>query len=405
MALPFLESTAIAGQSAPTRLLIVGNPFGAHPDYFFPRDFGKNFTLSETLSSMDWVKDRMTVFSHTDHNMVSGHGREVAFLSGVLPKDAAAYPDKNMSIDQIIAREIGGSLRFPSLNIGPEGGVGMSWTASGTENAIIRDPRKLHEHLFVNLSADRKEARKVIIDRNKSILDTVADQYSVVKKQGSQRDAETMDRFETTVRELEQSFETRASWLETDKPSYDLSQNYPAGEIIDTAHDYRAIFDMVALAFETDLTRVATIAFPQNIDYQFIEGVNRSYHGCTHNGKSLDLTNELVAIESFQIEQLSRCMQKLDSIEEPNGQGTMLDNTVVLFGAGMGYGGTHSNRDLPIMVAGGGFQHAGHIDVSKNGEHMPLCNLYVRLMQRFGIERDQFNLSTGTFDFAEYAKA
>ena len=108
---------------------------------------------------------------------------------------------------------------------------------------------------------------------------------------------------------------------------------------------------------------------------------------------------ELVAIESFQIAQLSRCLKKLDSIKEPNSEGTMLDNTVVLFGSGMGYGGTHSNRDLPILVAGGGFKHRGHVDArSSSGKNMSLCNLFVTLQQRLGIENDSFNTSTGSFD-------
>ena len=129
--------------------------------------------------------------------------------------------------------------------------------------------------------------------------------------------------------------------------------------------------------------------------------MNRSYHGCTHNGKREDVTAELVAIETFQIARLSRCLKKLDAVQEPGGQGSLLDHTIVLFGSGMGYGGTHSNRNLPILVAGGGFRHRGHIDAAdRNGDSMPLCNLYLTLLQRFGIERDRFNTSTGTFDLA-----
>jgi hypothetical protein len=97
----------LAKQPTPTRFLVLGNPFGAHPDFFFPKDFGRDIALSKTLKSLDWVKDRLTVLSHTDHNMVSGHGREVSFLSGVLPADAVAYPEKNMSLDQLMARHVG----------------------------------------------------------------------------------------------------------------------------------------------------------------------------------------------------------------------------------------------------------------------------------------------------------
>ncbi|MDF1741655.1 MAG: DUF1552 domain-containing protein [Verrucomicrobiales bacterium] len=399
LTLPFLESTAFAGQKSATRFLVVGNPFGMHPEHFFPKDFGKDFTVSRTLKSLDWVKDRTTVLSHTDHNMVSGHGREVAFLSGVLPTDAQAFPEKNMSVDQAVARHTGAQVRYPSLNVGLNSGVRMSWTANGVENELITDPEKLFDHLFLNLTEKEKEQRRQMLSRNGSILDTVGDQFADVIKNGSKSDAERIDQYQTSVRELEATLANRTHWIGLDKPEFDISDHY-SGEVT-IENEYNAIFDMISFAFETDLTRVATVAFPTNLGYTDVPGVTRSYHGCTHNGKMEDVTDELVAIESFQVQQLSRCMQKLDSIPEPNAEGSMLDHTVVLFGSGMGYGGTHSNRDLPIFVAGGGFKHLGHVDTRNDaGENMPLCNLYLTLMQRFGMERDEFNISTGAFDLS-----
>ena len=137
------------------------------------------------------------------------------------------------------------------------------------------------------------------------------------------------------------------------------------------------------------------------MSYTDVDGVTRGYHACTHNGKKPEIIKELVNIESFQIAQLSRCLQKLDAIQEPNTEGTLLDHTVVLFGSGMGYGGTHSNRNLPIMVAGGGFKHRGHVNGrGTDGNNMPPCNLFVTIQQRFGIEKDIFNTSQGSFDLA-----
>ena len=138
LALPLLESTAANPAevaASPTRFLVVGNPFGMHPEHFFPGGFGKDFEISRTLSSFDWLRDRMTVLSHTDHNMNSGHGREVGFLSGVLPETSAAFPEKNMSIDQLFARHVGNQVRFPSVGASLESGIRMSWTANGSEFA------------------------------------------------------------------------------------------------------------------------------------------------------------------------------------------------------------------------------------------------------------------------------
>lgn len=403
LALPALDShlnAARAKAGPPLRFLVVGNPFGAHPEHFFPKEFGKAFSMSPTLRPLAWLKDRLTVVSHTDHNMVSGHGREISFLSGVLPTDARAFPEKNLSLDQLVARRTGSEVRFDSVGAALEGGIRMSWTANGVEKRPFTAPRKLFDHLFLNLTPQEKAARREMLERNGSILDTVGDQFKGLAKTAGANDRERLDQFQTSVRELETTLANRNGWLDRDKPTYDIAGPFKNGDAT-IENRYDAIFDMLGYAFQTDLTRVATVEFPASLKYTEIDGVNRSYHGCTHNGKREDVTAELVAIETFQIARLSRCLKKLDSIKEPGGQGSLLDHTVVLFGSGMGYGGTHSNRNLPILVAGGGFRHRGHVDAAdRNGDSMPLCNLYLTLLQRFGIERDRFNTSTGTFDLA-----
>ena len=400
LALPFLESlshAAPAPAATPTRFLVVGNPFGMHPASFFPADFGKDFSISITLKSLEWLKDRLTIVSHTDHNMVSGHGREISFLSGVLPADAQAFPEKNMSLDQLFARHIGSQVRYPSVGAALDSGIRMSWTANGVEKMPITDPQELFNHLFLNLTPQEKAQRRQMLERNASILDTVGNQFAGAFRNASRLDRNRLDQFQTSIRELESTLAERTTWLDRDKPTFDISEHFVRETTI--ASRYDAIFDMIAYAFETDLTRVASIEFPAELNYTDIDGVNRSYHGCTHNGRGEDLVRELVSIESFQIARLSRCLRKLDSVREPDAEGSMLDHTIVLFGSGMGYGGTHSNRNLPIFVAGGGFQHRGHVDARDNsGNNMPLCNLYVTLMQRFGVERDSFNTSTGAFE-------
>lgn len=402
LTLPLLDINADALASepdaVPTRFLVVGNPLGMHPEHFFPTEFGKGFAISPTLNSLDWLKGRMTVLSHTDHGMVNGHGREISFLNGVLPENSLAFPEKNLSIDQLIARRTGGNVRFASVNAALERGIRMSWNANGVEIKPFTDPQKLFDHLFLNLTDQEKKVRRELIERNGSILDAVGGQLSSLQQKASQTDKDRLDQYATSVRELESSFADRKNWIDKDKPRFDISEHFANYEVT-VGNRYNAIFDMVAYAFQTDLTRVATVAFPNELSYTDVDGVTRGYHACTHNGKKADVIAELVAIESFQIAQLSRCLKKLDAIKEPNADGTMLDHTVILFGSGMGYGGTHSNRNLPIMVAGGGFQHLGHVDArSPSGNNMPLCNLYVTLMQRFGIEREKFNTSTGVFE-------
>jgi hypothetical protein len=398
LTLPLLDANAAASETAPTRFLVVGNPLGMHPEHFFPEQYGPNFTLPKTLQSLDWLKDRLSILSHTDHGMNNGHGREISFLNGVLPENSLAFPEKNMSVDQLMARQTSGRVRFASINAALERGIRMSWNANGVELEPFTDPQKLFDHLFLNLTDEEKTVRRELIERNGSILDAVGDQLASLKQKAGRADKERLDQYATSVRELEGSFADRKNWIDRDKPSFDISEHFADYEVT-VVNRYNAIFDMITYAFQTDLTRVATVAFPNELSYTDVDGVTRGYHACTHNGKKEEVIAELVAIESFQIAQLSRCLRKLDAIPEPGASGSMLDHTIVLFGSGMGYGGTHSNRNLPILVAGGGFKHLGHVDArDSSGKNMPLCNLYVTLLQRFGIERDNFNTSTGAFE-------
>ncbi|MEM8734744.1 MAG: DUF1552 domain-containing protein [Planctomycetota bacterium] len=405
LTLPVLESNAAAStEVTPTarakRLLVVGNPFGAHPDHFFPEDFGKEFRLPKTLSSLNWLKDRLSILSHTDHNMKSGHGREIAFLSGVLPETSAAFPEKNMSIDQIVSRRTSSSTSFASEHACLERSIRLSWNANGVDIKPFTDVGRMHDHLFQNLSAKQKRERRQLLEQNGSLLDAVRQQFAGMRKRASKSDQVRLDLYADSLRELEKNLVDRQKWVNKDKPEFELSQKSKGGEItID--HRYNSVFDMVAYAFQTDLTRVATIGFSPELKYTDVQGVSRGYHACTHNGRKEDTVSELVAIEAFQVSQLSRCLKQLDAIPEPNADGSMLDHTVVLFGSGMGYGGTHSNRNLPILVAGGGFNHCGHVDTrDSSGDNMPLCNLFVTLLQQFGLEYEQFNQSSGAFDFA-----
>lgn len=398
LTLPVLETGAGAAERPPMRFLVVGNPLGMHPEHFFPENFGRDFKLPRTVRSLEWVQDRLTILSHTDHGMNNGHGREISFLNGVLPENSSAFPEKNVSVDQLMARRAAGRVRFPSVHASLERGIRMSWNANGVDLKPFTDPQRLFDHLFLNLTRDEKARRRELIARNGSILDAVTEQLSGVRRRASRRDQERLDQFATSVRDLEGSFADRTEWIDRDKPTFDISGHFTGTEVT-IRNRYDAIFDMVAYAFETDLTRVATVAFPNELSYTDIEGVSRGYHACTHNGMKEEVVAELVAIESFQIARLARCLRKLDSVREPGSDGTVLDHTIVLFGSGMGYGGTHSNRNLPILVAGGGFRHLGHVDArAGNGNNMPLCNLYVTLLQRFGVETDQFNTSTGAFE-------
>ncbi len=181
-------------------------------------------------------------------------------------------------------------------------------------------------------------------------------------------------------------------WRNKSKPKVDMTEPVD-GEYVESLPVF---YDLMALALQTDSTRVITLEMPEGFNTRELS-LRNSYHGYSHHGKSPDLLKGLTVIEKHQMENFSRFLDKLKTIEDP-GRGRLFDHTMVLFGSGIGNGSSHSNKNLPVLLAGGGFQHKGHVVLpEKKRERIPLCNLYLTMLQRFGLEIDQFNAGTGTF--------
>lgn len=169
------------------------------------------------------------------------------------------------------------------------------------------------------------------------------------------------------------------------------------------AQDLPVIYDLMALALQADCTRVATLEVGGSFVARDI-GINKGYHSLSHHGKVKEAIEMLVRIERYQVEQFARFLTKLQSLQVPQSDETLLDRTMVLFGSGMGNGNSHTNHDLPIVLAGGGFRHGQHQKLPQEGRsRVPLCNLYVSMLQQFGVETDRFATSTGSLRGLETA--
>ena len=292
-------------------------------------------------------------------------------------------------------------VRYSSVNAALERGIRMNWTANGTELEPFTDPQKLFDHLFLNLSADEKRVRRDLIERNGSIFDAVSGQFAQFDDNGRvNRTSSDWTNLRLRSANWKAVSPIAPLWVDRDKPKFDISEHFSGYEVT-VENRYNAIFDMIAYAFQTDMTRVASVGFPNELKYTDIEGVTRSYHGCTHNGQNEKIIAELVAIESFQIAQLSRCMKKLDAIPEPNADGIDARSHDCLVRKRHGIR-RHALQSQPADHGCRWWLQAPRAlrRQSTNGVNMPLCNLYVTLMQRFGIERDKFNTSTGAFELA-----
>jgi len=213
------------------------------------------------------------------------------------------------------------------------------------------------------------------------------------------RDGHKLEEYLASIRDVETKLDLQRRWQQIRKPKVDFAE--PENEGL--ARDLPAIYDLIALALQTDSTRVATLEIGGSFAASDL-GIRQGYHGLSHHGQLQEKIELLVQIELYQMQQFARFLGKLREIREPSSNGSLLEHTLVLLGSGMGNANSHTNKDLPIVLAGGGFRHGEHkVYPEDPRRRVPLCNLYVSMLQRFGVETDRFSASTGTLSGLELA--
>ena len=389
-----VQATRGAGIGA-RRFVAVGNLLGFQQKSFFPSTEGPNYESTTLLKPLESLRDHMTVYRGLDHGIKGGHFAVHSFLSGVLHSEARDREDGNVTLDQYLAEKVGDQTRFPSLTVGSEGGIHggcqLSWTRSGVRVPPITNPADLFDRLFANDSPQRRQERKGENKLHRSILDAVNDEAKGLSRKVNREDREKLDEYFTSIRDVEKRLDLRHRWADHEKP--DAPFEKPANK--NTVDDLPMLYELIALALQTDSTRIATLEIggsflPQNL------GIDKSYHSLSHHGNKEDAIAHLIKLETYQIEQYGKFLGRLAAIQD--GEGTLLDSTSVLFGSGIGSGNSHTNSDLPVILAGGGYKHGDFKKVESRGlNKVRLCNLYVDLAQRMGIETDSFGNSTGRF--------
>jgi hypothetical protein len=410
MALPLLESlggrvfaqnaavSSLAGKAVnaerPMRMVCIGNLLGFYPPAFFPTKSGAEYEVPESIEALKPHQKDFTLYSGLDHGIKGGHFAMSSFLSGVKTSDAKGMPDGNITVDQRAAETMGGATRFPSLTLGSESGIHggclMSWTRSGTRVPPISTPRELFQKLFINEDTASLAASIDRLDMKGSILDAVNGDAKSLQRHLGQRDKEKLDEYFTSVRDVEKQIELRRKWASVPKPDPKIKEPKNTGFV----SDLPVMYDLIALALQTDSTRIATLEIGGDFEASAF-GLSGGYHGLSHHGQREDAIKGLIKMERYQVEQFAKFLAKLKSIQD--GSGTLLDHSMVLFGSGMGNANSHQNTNLPIILAGGGFKHGEHKAYPAKGPSRPmLCNLYLSMLQRFGAEVNAFGTSTGT---------
>jgi hypothetical protein len=408
LALPALDimNTAKAGQAAgpPLRFLSVFQPNGVYPKHWDVEGTGKDFTLSKILQPLAPIKDDITVISHLDNVGTKGH---VQMTGSFLTGHAMNGTVNARSLDMMYAEKVGGETRLPFVVLGTEpprqGGAGnnpipyantISWASPTTRVSPEINPQVAFDTLFRSQSSP--EARQRLQDR-RSVVDLVLGDANALKRKASSLDQYRIDEYLASVRSVEERIEKslnppKKSWTPPTTP--ELTR--PTAGIPKRRDEHlQMMIDLMVLSMQTDTTRVGSLMTAHGFsrqNFSFLKGVNSDHHGMSHHKNQESAVDEYSRVSTWYVQMLSGMLQKMKSIDE--GNGSLLDNTIVMFGSGMKDGNGHVRENLPIILAGKG---QGKIATGQHlicKEHTPLADLHLTLAQKLDLKMDEFNGAT-----------
>lgn len=404
LALPLLESAAkqralasstpagLDSDGVPRRMVCICNNLGLHLPYFIPEGKGRDWKPSRYLKELEPFRDSMTVFSGVSHPEVDGgHPAQKSFLT-CAPHPGGNSFKNSISLDQYAADFIGRATRYPSLALCANGNDTLSWTRAGVPIPGAKRPSQVFAKLFLTGSGAEIESQVRRLRRGQSIMDTVLEQARSLERRLNAEDRDKFDEYLTSVREVEQQMVRGQEWERkpkpkvTSKPPKDIRDQ---GDVIGRAE---LMFDLTSLALQTDSTRLITIMMEGFFIVPPIPGVEEGYHTVSHHGQNPKKIEQLAVIETEHMRAFARLLERLNKTPE---QGeSLLDRTMVLYGSNLGNASSHDNRNLPVILAGGGFKHGQHLAFDQS-DNYPLPNLFVSMLQRLGIQTDRFASSTG----------
>lgn len=413
LALPLLDSmtpAASAYVAPPKRFGAVFVPHGERPGFWTPKTVGDNFEVSPILEPIAAYKDEMTLISETCHP-VDGHAVTVAaWLSGSIPKRTTAEDVlANTTVDQLIARKIGTETVFPSLEVATEDFTGyiggcdpayacaylntLSWSSPTTPLPMEINPRVLFERMFGRPGTAQQRLARMKTGR--SILDSIQEDLKDLQLDLGAKDKNRLSDYLDNVRETEariQRAEKQALTSETAIP------DAPVG-IPESFPEHIALqYELIALAYMTDLTRVFTYMVSRDVTQRTYPeiGITEPHHALSHHSGDEAKKKQLVELNRYHVSFFKKFLDRLSST--PEGDGTILSNSMILYGSGMSESQIHDRRDLPMLLVGG-FKGRGSRHI-KMPPLTPVANLMLSIGQYYGVEMEKFGISTGTVPLA-----
>lgn len=383
-------------------------PNGVNILQWLPTNDGVGYELSPTLKILESVRDEFTIVSGMGHpSCTGGHSGADTWLTAANLK---AVPGKDysntISADQVIAEHHVRYTRFASLQWSDMSGTGaaghshtLSFDRTGTPLPADDSPKRIFNRLFVPDTADDRTSTLRRYAEKRSILDNVLEEAKKLERRVGKEDQRKLDEYLSSVRQTEQRIERLEGWIDRPKPEVDSSYLQLSMQP-SNAHDrpmwIDVMMELAYLTFATDSSRVIT--FEWSREAGGYGGGGENHHELSHHGGDPGMLEKLATIDRFHLARLKRFIEFLKETAE--GDGSMLDQTIVVFGSGMnsGAGGDHSPKNLPLIVAGGkrlGFKHNQHVKFDEN-KHPPMANVLLQVIQKTGVETDRFADATGT---------
>lgn len=423
IALPVLDAMVPAFAASqtpgkkPLRMAFVYVPNGIDMRNWNPDYEGKLGELPRILKPLEPFKDDILLLGNLTHNtgraLLDGagdHGRCCgSYLTGIQVKKTTTDIKAGVSMDQIVARQIGGQTRFPSLELGLEdsrqsGDCDSGYSCAYTNNLAWRsetqplppilNPRALFERLFGDGVALSPEARVRQAKYRRSILDFITEDTRKLESGLGPTDQRKLDEYLSSIREVERQLEK----AEKDNAQIDPHMEKPYGVPADFAEHFKLMTDMVTIAFQADLTRVLTfLVTHEGTSRAYREiGISDGHHPLTHHRNQADLMEKVAQINVYHVQQFAAWVEKLKSVKE--GDSTLLDNSMIVYGAGLSDGNRHLHEDLPTLIAGrgGNFIKPGRRIVYR--KETPMCNLFLTMMDRMGVQMEHFGDATGKLE-------
>lgn len=404
VALPALESMApdaygrVADTSPPKRMIVMCTTLGLHAQSFFPGKPGANYAVTPYLRSLEDHRDQFTLFSglsHPDQAGANGHSGEMTWLTAA-PNPGLGGFRNTISLDQLVREKLGYVTRFPSLVLSTAGGGSQSYTRSGVMVPAEHRPSKLFEKLFLQGKPHEIERQRRSLDDGRSILDSLPSQIKQLSRRVSAADRKRLREYYESIRATEKQFSKANEWLDKPKPKVDIPVPQDVANEADTIGRLKLLLELLPHIVATDSSRMISIVVHGRNDVPPIDGVSVDHHNLSHHGQDETKIDQLRKIEQPQMDLLGKFIGGL--AEQKEGAGSLLDNTMLMFGSNLGNANSHDWRNLPILLAGGGFEHGRHI-VHNKEDNTPLSNLYVSMLQQMGLGIERFGSSTRKLDW------